>query len=157
MGVKGHKKSLFGRVLLTGDGERRRSGRGPECAKRPGGSFCIREAWNCHLQPRDYSLNFLDVKHKAHCSTSHAGPCQPALCPLNKVKAGMAVRIKQLAASPEMSHRLRELGFCEEQQIKLLQQESNIICLVCNARLAISTQLAESILVEPLPLQERVA
>ena len=70
----------------------------------------------------------------------------------------MAVRIKRLSAAPEVSFRLRELGFCEEQQIKLLRQESNIICLVCNARLAISSQLAETILVEPLPAKrQRVA
>ena len=72
------------------------------------------------------------------------------VCPLNRVKAGVAVRIKQLCAAPEISHRLREIGFCEEQIIKLLTSQANIICLVCNARLAISSQLAQTILVEPL-------
>jgi Fe2+ transport system protein FeoA len=75
---------------------------------------------------------------------------QPELCPLNRVKAGTAVRIKQLSASPEVSHRLREMGFCEERQIKLVSRHVNVICQVCNARLGISQQLAESILVEPL-------
>jgi ferrous iron transport protein A len=75
----------------------------------------------------------------------------PALCPLSQIRAGMAVRIKRLVASPEMSHRLRELGFCEDQQIRLLSQKANVICQVCNARLGISAQLAESILVEPIP------
>lgn len=75
---------------------------------------------------------------------------QPELCPLNRVKAGTAVRIKQLSASPEISHRLREMGFCEEQQIKLVSRHVNVICQVCNARLGISEQLAETILVEPL-------
>jgi Fe2+ transport system protein FeoA len=78
-----------------------------------------------------------------------------ALCPLSRVKAGVAVRIKRLCASPEISHRLREIGFCEEQIIKLLTSQANIICLVCNARLAISSQLAQTILVEPL-LQPQV-
>ena len=73
-----------------------------------------------------------------------------AVCPLNRVKAGVAVRIKQLCASPEISHRLREIGFCEEQIIKLLTSQANIICLVCNARLAISAQLAQVIMVEPV-------
>jgi Fe2+ transport system protein FeoA len=63
----------------------------------------------------------------------------------------MAVRIKHLAASPEVSHRLRELGFCEDQQIRLLSQQSNVICQVCNVRLGISAQLADAIMVEPLP------
>ena len=78
----------------------------------------------------------------------------PALCPLNQVKAGTAVRIKRLCAAPEVSHRLREIGFCEEQQIRLLTAHANIICQVCNARLGLSAQLAETILVEPLVLQE---
>jgi Fe2+ transport system protein FeoA len=72
------------------------------------------------------------------------------VCPLSRVKAGVAVRIKKLCASPEMQNRLREIGFCEEQIIKLLTSRANFICQVCNARLAISEQLARLILVEPL-------
>lgn len=83
------------------------------------------------------------------CAAEHCG--QPELCPLNQVKAGTAVRIKQLSASPEVSHRLREMGFCEEQKIRVVSKEANVICQVCQARLGISRQLAEFILVEPLP------
>jgi Fe2+ transport system protein FeoA len=83
------------------------------------------------------------------------GPCpQPFLCPLSSVNTGVAVRIKQLSAPPEVTHRLREMGFCEEQKIKLLSRHSNLICQVCNARLGISTRLAEQILVEPLSRQK---
>jgi ferrous iron transport protein A len=74
--------------------------------------------------------------------------CEP--CPLSRVKAGVAVRIKQLCASPEVQNRLRELGLGEDQIIKLLTSQTNFICQVCNARLAISEQLAQLILVEPL-------
>jgi len=49
-----------------------------------------------------------------------------------------------------MTSRLRELGFCEEQQIKLVSRHANLICQVCNARLGISPELAEAILVEPI-------
>jgi len=73
------------------------------------------------------------------------------LCPLNRIKAGTAVRIKQLVAAPEVSHRLRELGFCEEQQVKLVSRHVNVICQVCHGRVGLSTELAESILVEALP------
>ena len=62
----------------------------------------------------------------------------------------VAVRIKQLCASPELQNRLRELGLGEDQIIKLLTSHTNFICQVCNARLAISQQLAQLILVEPL-------
>ena len=72
------------------------------------------------------------------------------VCPLSRVKAGVAVRIKQLCAAPELQNRLRELGLGEEQIIKLLTSQTNFICQVCNARLAISQQLAQLILVEPL-------
>ena len=72
------------------------------------------------------------------------------ICPLSRVKAGVAVRIKQLCASPELQNRLRELGLGEDQIIKLLTSHTNFICQVCNARLAISQQLAQLILVEPL-------
>ena len=75
---------------------------------------------------------------------------QPFVCPLSHVRAGTSVKIKQLDAPPEVTHRLREMGFCEEQKIRLLAQHTNIICQVCNVRLGISAQLAEKILVEPL-------
>ena len=80
------------------------------------------------------------------------------MCPLSVVKAGVAVRIKKLCASPEMQNRLRELGFCEDHIIKLLTSQANFICQVCEARLAISQQLAQLIMVEPLrPALARVS
>jgi ferrous iron transport protein A len=82
-------------------------------------------------------------------------PCpQPFLCPLSQVNTGVAVRIKQLSASPEVTHRLREMGFCEEQKIKLLSRQTNLICQVCNARLGISARLADKIMVEPVSRQK---
>ncbi len=75
-------------------------------------------------------------------------PCD--VCPLNRVRAGVAVRIKRLCATPELQNRLRELGFCEDQIIRLLTSHTNYICQVCNARLAISEQVAKLIMVEPL-------
>src|SRR5208282_6411377 len=74
----------------------------------------------------------------------------PSICPLSHVTAGTTVCIKELAASPELRDRLRELGLGEEQRVKLLTNEANIICQVCNARLALSEKLARAILVEPL-------
>ena len=90
------------------------------------------------------------VKGPLYSCADDNGCPQPYTCPLSRVIAGTAVRIKRVSAAPEVTHRLRELGLCEEQQIKLLSRRHNLICLVCNARLAISPQLAETILVEPL-------
>ena len=79
------------------------------------------------------------------------GQCAgPALCPLSQVKAGTLVNVKQLALSPEVCDRLREMGLCEDQQIRLLSGNSNFICQVCNARIALSEKLADAILVEPV-------
>jgi Fe2+ transport system protein FeoA len=79
------------------------------------------------------------------------GSCTHATeCPLSQVAAGDTVCIKGLAAAPEVSDRLREMGFCEQQQIRLVSCQSNYICQVCNARLGISRKLAETIIVEPL-------
>lgn len=75
---------------------------------------------------------------------------RPATCPLSRVKAGMAVRIKELAAPPDVNKRLREIGFGEQQVIKLLIRQANLICQVCNARMALSAELAQMILVEPV-------
>jgi len=72
------------------------------------------------------------------------------ICPLNRVQAGVAVRIKQLCAAPEMQNRLREIGLGEEQIVRLVTSKNNFICQVCNTRMAISEQLARMILVEPL-------
>ena len=75
----------------------------------------------------------------------------PEVCPLSQVKAGAVVCIKHLTTTPEVTNRLRELGFCEEQRIRLLTRQSNFICQVCNARLGISKKLADSIMVETVP------
>jgi Fe2+ transport system protein FeoA len=92
------------------------------------------------------------VKKQASDYRVVEGHCAgPSVCPLNHVKAGTTVCIKELVASPETRDRLRELGLGEEQRIKLLSSEANVICQVCNARLALSEKLAKTILVEPLP------
>ena len=97
-----------------------------------------------------------------HCvdnSADHlkAGDSSTPLCMLSEVKAGDSVRIKQLSASPEVSSRLREMGFCEEQRVKLLSSNPNLICQVCNARLGLSSQLADLIWVEKIKPQRLAA
>ena len=51
------------------------------------------------------------------CDRRDESRCE--LCPLSRVKAGVAVRIRQLCAAPELQNRLRELGLGEDQIIKL--------------------------------------
>jgi Fe2+ transport system protein FeoA len=81
------------------------------------------------------------------CPAPVAGECA---CPLSRVRAGTAVRIKRLLAAPELCRRLREMGITEEQQVRLLLQNRSVVCEVCNVRLGLSARLADSIWVEPL-------
>jgi ferrous iron transport protein A len=73
-----------------------------------------------------------------------------AICPLNSVRAGSSVRIRRLVAEVTVCQRLREIGFCEDSTVRLIKSQSTVVCQVCNARLAISADLAHQILVEPL-------
>jgi Fe2+ transport system protein FeoA len=84
------------------------------------------------------------------CETAGGDCAAPGICPLSRVAAGTEVCIKQLAASPELRARLRELGMGEQRRIKLLSRQANIICQVCNARFGLSEEVAESIWVEPV-------
>jgi Fe2+ transport system protein FeoA len=79
------------------------------------------------------------------------GQCAgPSVCPLSQIQAGTVVCVKHLALAPEMSDRLREMGLGEEQRVKLVSSQSSFICQVCNSRVAISQELADAILVEPV-------
>jgi Fe2+ transport system protein FeoA len=100
---------------------------------------------------RDDGIRNMSAATESIVSQLQTNRCPaPETCPLNQVRAGIPLRIKRLCTSNEVAVRLREIGFCEEQMIKLLTAGTNIICLVCNARLAISPQLAQAILVEPV-------
>ena len=95
----------------------------------------------------------MSLMANTHSSAGEGRGCE--LCPLNRVQIGVAVRIRQLCAAPELQSRLREIGLGEDQIVKLVTSRDNLICQVCNARLAISEQLARLILVEPVPVPVR--
>lgn len=67
---------------------------------------------------------------------------------LNQVGVGREVRICLLRGSG--CDGLRDLGLCEQQQVRKLSDGRNLICSVCGTRLAISRQLAEQVLVVPV-------
>jgi hypothetical protein len=73
-------------------------------------------------------------------------------CSLNQVRVGSSVRIRQLRTDPGTSQRLRELGVGENQVLQLISKSASLICRVCNARLALSEQIASLIRVEPVGL-----
>ena len=67
---------------------------------------------------------------------------------LNQVGVGRDVRIRVLQGPG--CDRLRDLGFCEQVQVRKLAGGRNPICSVCGTRLAISRELAEQVLVAPV-------
>ena len=67
---------------------------------------------------------------------------------LNQAKVGCDMQIRTI--SGPNCERLRDLGFCEQMQIRKLADGRNLICSVCGTRMAISRELAEQVLVTPV-------
>ncbi|MDA7866632.1 ferrous iron transport protein A [Verrucomicrobia bacterium] len=67
---------------------------------------------------------------------------------LHDVKPGQRVRVQKLSGQPALCHRLREMGFCEAAEVKILNNGGAMLCQVCNSKVCLSRQLAESILVD---------
>jgi ferrous iron transport protein A len=66
---------------------------------------------------------------------------------LNEVALNCEVRITALEGPA--CDRLRELGFCEEMQLRKLSNGRNLVCSLCGSKMAISRELASHILVAP--------
>ena len=49
------------------------------------------------------------------------------------------------------------MGFGEEQRIKCVLKNGSVVCQVCNVRLGLSAELADSIWVEPLSAPQATA
>jgi len=69
---------------------------------------------------------------------------------LSKVRPGLSVRVLKLEGQPELCHRLREMGFCENSVIRCLQASPACVCQIQQSRIGLSAQLAHQILVEPV-------
>jgi ferrous iron transport protein A len=67
---------------------------------------------------------------------------------LNQVGVGCDVRIRMLSGPG--CDRLRDLGFCEQIQVRKLANGRNLLCSICGTRLAISRELADQVIVAPL-------
>ena len=106
---------------------------------------------NLHHSNTPISLSALKKANPTPAPTAPGDCCPEAeTCPLSSVEAGTTVCIKHLAVQPDVVNRLREMGLGEEQRIRLISRHPSLICQVCNARVALSEDLAKAILVEPL-------
>ena len=68
---------------------------------------------------------------------------------LHDVEPGRRAKVQRLSGHPATCHRLRELGFCEFAEIKILHNSGALLCKVCDSRICLSQQLAANVLVEP--------
>lgn len=67
---------------------------------------------------------------------------------LNQAKVGCDMQIRVLSGPG--CDRLRDLGFCEQLQVRKIAGGRNLICSICGTRMAISRELAEQVLVCPV-------
>ncbi|MES2476247.1 MAG: FeoA family protein [Verrucomicrobiota bacterium] len=67
---------------------------------------------------------------------------------LNQAKVGCDMQIRLLSGPG--CDRLRDLGFCEQLQVRKIAGGRNLICSICGTRMAISRELAEQVLVSPM-------
>lgn len=67
---------------------------------------------------------------------------------LNQAGVGCDMQIRVLSGPG--CERLRDLGFCEQLQVRKLAHGRNLICSVCGTRMAISRDLADQVFVEPV-------
>jgi len=67
---------------------------------------------------------------------------------LNEVAVNCDVRISSL--NGPACDRLRDLGFCEQMQLRKISNGRNLVCTICGAKMAISRELAEQVLVSPV-------
>lgn len=74
----------------------------------------------------------------------------PQRLPLCQLSAGAIGLVRELGGTHSMNLRLRELGFSESARVTKISGRSTVICDVCGTRLALSHELARTILVQPL-------
>ena len=69
---------------------------------------------------------------------------------LSDTPAGSSVRIQHLRSGPDMSTRLREMGFFEGVIVRCITKtHGNLICEILNTRIGIDGKLANGIMVSP--------
>ena len=69
---------------------------------------------------------------------------------LTQIPVGRFARIHRLQSHPDVSLRLREMGFCENAIVRLVvNDEGNLICEVCNTRIGLNHSIAHDIIVAP--------
>jgi ferrous iron transport protein A len=67
--------------------------------------------------------------------------------PLRLARRGVTVRVADVRGEAGVCTRLREMGFCEQAEVRVIQNTGAMVCQVCGVRVCLSRELAENILV----------
>lgn len=70
------------------------------------------------------------------------------LISLHDVEPRERVRVQRLSGQPALCRRLREMGFCEQAEVEILNKGGAMLCQVCNSKVCLSRKLAELIMVK---------
>jgi ferrous iron transport protein A len=76
-------------------------------------------------------------------------PVPDCVLPLRYARAGETVRVARLCGQAAMCYRLREMGFCEMAEVRVMQNNGTLVCQVCGSRVGLSRELADAIFVQP--------
>lgn len=77
--------------------------------------------------------------------------CLPGVGLLNLGQApcGARFRICQLCGNASHCQKLRELGFCEDTEVEVLNRSGAILCQIFGSRVGLSSSLARNVIVSP--------
>lgn len=64
---------------------------------------------------------------------------------LRDARAGDTVRVLRLEGQEAICSKLREMGFCEQAEVRIINNSGTMVCSVCGSRVGLSRQLAGSI------------
>lgn len=67
--------------------------------------------------------------------------------PLAETRPGSTVRVLRLEGQEPVCARLREMGFCEQAEVRVLNSNASVVCQVCGSRVGLSRGLAAAIVV----------
>ena len=69
---------------------------------------------------------------------------------LCEAPAGSRLRVEYLRGEEKVCQRLREMGFCESSIVEKIADSGTLICKVCDAKIILSKELAEKIIVKDI-------
>ena len=76
--------------------------------------------------------------------------CQAPSKSLCDASAGQHLRVQCLCGEEGICQRLREMGFCESSIVKKVADSGALICKVCDAKVILSKELAQKIIVKDI-------